>query len=73
MNAVFATLLPTINENIKVALIAAHLNAEIVLLVTVQRYIHDSRLLYYIIREIKTWLNTNHITVGLHSNTYCIF
>ena len=34
-------------------------------------YIQDSRLLYYIIREIKTWLNINHITV--HSNTYFIF
>ena len=31
----------------------------------------DSRLLYYLIREIKTWLNINHITV--HNNTYCIF
>ena len=29
----------------------------------------DSRLLYYLIREIKTWLNVNHITV--HNNTYC--
>ena len=26
---------------------------------------------YYLIWEIKTWLNINHITV--HSNTYCIF
>ena len=33
--------------------------------------IHDSRLLYYLIRETKTWLNINHIAV--HSNTYCIF
>ena len=31
----------------------------------------DSRLLYYLIRKIKTWLNTNHITV--HNNTYCLF
>ena len=31
----------------------------------------DSRLLYYPVREIKTWLNINHITV--HNNTYCIF
>ena len=30
-----------------------------------------SRLLYYFIREIKTWLNTNHITV--HNNKYFIF
>ena len=30
-----------------------------------------SRLLYYLIREIKTCLNINHITV--HNNTYCIF
>ena len=29
--------------------------------------VHDSRLLYYLIREIKTWLNINHITV--HNNT----
>ena len=29
--------------------------------------IQDSRLLYYLIREIKTWLNINHITV--HNNT----
>ena len=28
----------------------------------------DSRLLYYHIREIKTWLDINHITV--HNNTY---
>ena len=28
--------------------------------------IQDSRLLYYLIREIKTWLNINHITV--HTN-----
>ena len=27
----------------------------------------DSRLLYYLISEIKTWLNINHITV--HNNT----
>ena len=27
----------------------------------------DSRLLYYLIREFKTWLNINHITV--HNNT----
>ena len=33
--------------------------------------IQDSRLLYYLIREIKTWLNINHITV--HNNTYFIF
>ena len=26
---------------------------------------------YYLIREIKTWLNINHITV--HTNTYFIF
>ena len=26
---------------------------------------------YYLIREIKMWLNINHITV--HSNTFCIF
>ena len=31
----------------------------------------DSRLLYYLIREIKTRLNINYITV--HNNTYCIF
>ena len=31
------------------------------------RYIQD----YYLIWEIKTWLNINHITV--HNNTYCIF
>ena len=34
-------------------------------------YIQDSRLFYYLIREIKTWLNINHITV--HNITYCIF
>ena len=33
--------------------------------------IQDSRLLYYLIREIKMWLNINHITV--HNNTYFIF
>ena len=33
--------------------------------------IQVSRLLYYLIREIKTWLNINHITV--HNNTYYIF
>ena len=33
--------------------------------------IQDSRLIYYLIREIKTWLNINHITV--HNNTYFIF
>ena len=27
----------------------------------------ESRLLYYLIREFKTWLNINHITV--HNNT----
>ena len=26
---------------------------------------------YYLMREIKTWLNINHITV--HNNTYFIF
>ena len=31
----------------------------------------DSRLLYYLSREIKTWLNINHVTV--HNNTYFIF
>ena len=35
------------------------------------KVIQDSRLLYYLIREMKTWLNVNHITV--HNNTYCIF
>jgi len=33
--------------------------------------IQESRLLYYLVREIKTWLNINHITV--HNKTYCIF
>ena len=32
----------------------------------------DSRSLYYLIREIKTWLNINHIT-AVHSSTYFIF
>ena len=27
--------------------------------------------LLYLIREIKTWLNINHITV--HNKTYCVF
>ena len=27
--------------------------------------IQDSRLLYYLIREIKTWLNINHITTHI--------
>ena len=36
----------------------------------IQDSIPDSRLLY-LIREIKTWLNINHITV--HNNTYCVF
>ena len=36
-----------------------------------RREIQDARLLYYLIREIKTWLNINHITV--HRNMYCIF
>ena len=31
---------------------------------------NDSRLLYYLIREIKMWPNINHITV--HNNTYFI-
>ena len=31
----------------------------------------DSRLLYYLIRGLKTWLNINHITV--HNNKYFIF
>ena len=31
---------------------------------------HDSTLLYYLIREIKMWLNINHITV--HINTYIL-
>ena len=33
----------------------------------------DSRfkITYYLIREIKTWLNINHATV--RNNTYCIF
>ena len=31
----------------------------------------DSRLLYYFIREIKTWLNINHITI--HNNINCVF
>ena len=34
-------------------------------------YIQDSRLLYYLMREIETWLNINYISV--HNNTYCIF
>ena len=29
-------------------------------------YQNDSRLLYYFIREIKTWLNINHVMV--HNN-----
>ena len=33
--------------------------------------IQDSRLLSDLIREIKTWLSINHITV--HNNTSCIF
>ena len=33
--------------------------------------IQHSRLLYHLIREIKRWLNINHITV--HNNTYFIF
>ena len=33
--------------------------------------LQDSRLLYYLIREIKMWLNSNHITVP--NNTYFIF
>ena len=33
--------------------------------------IQDSRLLNYLIREIETWLNINHITV--HNNIYCLF
>ena len=33
--------------------------------------IQNSRLLYYLITEIKTWLNINHITV--HKKTFCIF
>jgi len=32
--------------------------------------IQNLRLLYYLIREIKTWLNINHITE--HNNTYFI-
>ena len=33
--------------------------------------IQESRLLYYLSREIKMWLNINHITE--HNKTYCIF
>ena len=33
-------------------------------------WIQDSRLFYYLIREIKMWLNMNYITV--HNNTYLI-
>ena len=33
--------------------------------------IQDSRLLYYLIRKSKMWLNINHFTV--HNNTYFIF
>ena len=33
--------------------------------------IQDSRLLYYLVREIKPWLNINHIAG--HSTTYFIF
>ena len=33
--------------------------------------IHDSRLLHYLIKEIRTWLNINHITV--HNITYSIY
>ena len=33
--------------------------------------IRDSRLLYYLITEMKRWLNINYITV--RNNTYCIF
>ena len=32
--------------------------------------IRDSRLVYYLITEIKSWLNINHVTV--RNNTYCI-
>ena len=31
--------------------------------------IQDLRLLYYLIREIQTWPDINHVTV--HRNTYC--
>ena len=33
-------------------------------------WIQGSRLLYYLISEIKTWLNINNITV--HNNIFCI-
>ena len=39
-------------------------------LVNIQFKIQNSRLLYYLIREIKTWQKINHITV--HNNTYFI-
>ena len=39
--------------------------------VYIMSYFQDSRLLCYLIREIKTRLNINHITV--QNNTYCIF
>ena len=34
-------------------------------------YYSRFKIIYYLIREIKTWLNINYITV--HNNTYCIF
>ena len=37
---------------------------------SIQIITQDSRLLHYLIREIKTWLNSNHITV--HNNTYIL-
>ena len=42
------------------------------LYITLAKYLEqDSRLFYYLIREIKTWLIINHITV--HNNTYFMF
>ena len=32
--------------------------------------IQDSRLLYYLVREIKTWLNINHITIHTHTRMH---
>ena len=34
--------------------------------------IQDSRLLYYLIREIKTWLNMSHITVLSNTLLYIL-
>ena len=58
--------LSTVTETISFTTHVINWNAvqqHLTLISTCSLYIQDSRLLYHLIREIKTWLNINHITV----------